>query len=284
MTTLVVISHYNAWSTDQLVALLDQVASVPAGTLFDTCVVVNQAVPGTLDLPDRHAHVPVLYRENTGYNIGAWDHGRCANPGYDCYLFLQEECRIVRPGWLEAHRRLAMRPEIGLVGESMQWQGRGWNRLDWEYRRSPFDRPVDGKRVSYPAGIRAALKAAGLPEGRTGAHLQSLVLCARAPVLEAIGGFPIGGSYGEAVTAEVTISKRVEALGLQVREVGPGSFRYILHPQWHRRQGIAPAVARAVLRNLPAWLAERIRSGAGLTAVPVHNHGKRTKMVCFIRA
>ena len=276
MTTLVVISHYNAWPADQLVALLDQAASVPAGANFALCVVVNQAEPTELVLPERQRHVPVLHRANTGYNIGAWDHGWRANPGHDCYLFLQEECRIVRPGWVAAHRRLAMMPAIGLVGEAMQWAGRSWKRLRWEYRDAMFEHPLAEGPVPYPVGIQAGLRDAGLAEGRTGAHLQSLVLCARRTVLEAIDGFPIGATYGEAVVAEVTISKRVEALGLKVREVGPGSFRYVLHPQWIGRQGLRQAAGRIILRNLPARLAERAprQDGLGRDRPPKADQGK----------
>ena len=263
MTTLVVVSHYNAWAPDQLVTLLDDIARVPAGAAFELCIVVNRAEPHLLELPERHRRIPVLYRPNTGYNIGAWDHGWRANPGHDCYLFLQEECRIVRPNWLAAHRRLAMRAGVGLVGEAMQWAGRSWDRLHWEYRGATFEHPLAQGPVPYSVGILAGLEAAGLPAGRTGAHLQSLVLCARRQVLEAIDGFPVGTSYGEAVVAEVTISKRVESLGLRVREVGPGSFRYILHPQWTRRQGIRQAIGRVVLRTLPARWAERLRPGGG---------------------
>ena len=260
MPSLVVISHYNAWSTDRLVALLDQIATVPAGAAFDACIVVNQAKAEELELPERHRHVPVLYRENTGYNIGAWDLGWRSNPGHDCYLFLQEECRIVRPGWLAAHRRLAMRPGTGLVGEAMQWAGLGWKRLDTQYRGVPSQRMGDGSRVPYPDDLRARLRAAGIAEGRTGAHLQSLVLCMRRSVLEAIGGFRIGRTYAEAVAAEVLLTKQVEALGLKVREVGPGSFRYILHPQWAAQGGVKRAIGRFVLRNLPRKLANRLRA------------------------
>ena len=260
MTTLVVISHYNAWAPDQLVALLDQVASVPAGTPFALCVVVNQAEPCALDLPERHRGVPVLYRENTGYNIGAWDHGWRENPGHDCYLFLQEECRIVRPNWLAAHRQLAMRPRVGLVGEAMQWAGMGWERLDRTYREAPRKVMGDGSAVPYPADLRAGLAAARVPEGRTGAHLQSLVLCLRREVLEAIGGFPIGRTYAEAVAAEVALTKRVEALGLRAREVGPGSFRYVVHPQWGAQAGVKRAAGRWLLRHLPKRLADRLRA------------------------
>jgi hypothetical protein len=41
-------------------------------------------------------------RENTGFNIGAWDYGWRHLPPYDYYLFLQDDCFIVRPLWLKA--------------------------------------------------------------------------------------------------------------------------------------------------------------------------------------
>lgn len=260
MTTLVVISHYNAWAPDKLVALLDQVATLPAGAGFEICVVVNQAEPSELVLPERHRSVVVLYRRNTGYNIGAWNHGWRENPGHDCYLFLQEECRIIRPHWLRAHRRLAMRPRVGLVGEAMHWPGLSWKQLDRLYRNAPATVMGDGSVVPGPAALRASLAAAGIPKGWGGAHLQSLVLCARREVLEAIDGFRIGLTYAEAVTAEVFITKQVEALGLQAREVGPGSFRYILHPQWVGQAGVKRALGRWVLRHLPKRIADRIRA------------------------
>ena len=60
--------------------------------------------------------------------------------------------------------------------------------------------------------------------------------------------------------AEVLISKQVEALGLEVREVGPGAFRYIVHPQWAAQAGVRRAVGRWVLRRLPKRMADRIRN------------------------
>ena len=99
---LVVISHYNAWSSDQLIALLDQMWTVPAGYPFQTRVVVNRAEPHELALPSRYQSVEVVYRENVGFNIRAWEQGWREPPVFDAYLFLQEECQIVRPGWLRA--------------------------------------------------------------------------------------------------------------------------------------------------------------------------------------
>ncbi len=256
---LVVVSHYNAWPTDQLVALLDQMAAIPAGTPFDVSVVVNQARPERLALPERHAGVRILHRENTGYNVGAWDAGWRADPDRDCYLFLQEECRILRPGWLRAFRQIATRPAIGLVGESLHWGGASWERLARQYRGVRFWASTEGKPVSVTDGVRAGLARLGVPEGRTGGHLQSLVLCARGDVLAAIDGFPTGTTYDEATIAEVSLSKKVEALGLAVREVGPGSFRYILHPQWQRRQGVLRSWLRAAALRVPVGLKEGLR-------------------------
>ncbi len=255
MPTSIIVSHYNRWPTTQLVALLDQIHTIPAGAPFAVTVVVNQELPEPLVLPERHAGTDVLYRENTGYNIGAWEHGWRQRPGFDHYLFLQEECRILRPGWLAPFRRLAARPSVGAIGESLHWAGLSWQRLRRQYRDLPFVAPVDGRQVPFSAGIQAGLNRLGLAEGATGAHLQSLVLYLRRDVLEAIGGFRIGLTYGEATIAEVAISKQVAALGLKVREVGPGSFRYILHPQWQRRQGVVRTALRAVAARLPFSLA-----------------------------
>ena len=96
-SVLVVISHYNAWPSDQLVGLLDRMWTIPAGHPFQTRVVVNRAERHELTLPSRYRSVEVVYRENVGFNIGAWEHGWRKPPVFDAYLFLQEECQIVDP-------------------------------------------------------------------------------------------------------------------------------------------------------------------------------------------
>ena len=250
--TLVVVSHYNAWPTDMLIALLDQMAAIPAGGPFQVRVVVNQAEERPLDLPARHAGVEVLYRPNTGYNIGAWDLGWRTGPEFACYLFLQEECQILRPDWVGAFVRLAMDPKVGLVGERLHWENFSWRRLDRYYVDFPFAARVDGREVPIPVGVRHSLARLGIEAGRTGAHLQSLVVCARREILVATDGFLIGRDYAEATVAEVAASKRVEAMGLQVREVGRGgSFRYILHPQWADKQG---NWKRTIMRLVEPWV------------------------------
>ena len=255
---LVVISHYNVWATDQLIALLDQTKSVPAGHPFRCRVVVNQAEPKPLDLPSRHADVEILYRENTGYNIGAWDLGWRQDPLFDIYLFLQEECVILKAGWLRAYIRRLSNPKVGLVGESMDWKGMTWARLARYFQMFPFDSKIDGHFVPISEGLRISLERLGIDPGSTGEHLQSLVFCTRRAVLEATDGFLIGHTYAEATTAEMAASKRVQALGLRTCEVGFRSFSYINHPQWTQRKA---NLVRTFLRvaepylpiNLMAW-------------------------------
>src|SRR5438552_9442241 len=99
---LVVISHYNARPVNDVLALLDSMHSVPSGWPFHVRIVVNQETPTSLILPARPWRFEVLYRENRGYNIGAWDFGWRVSPYYDAYLFLQEECQVVREGWIKA--------------------------------------------------------------------------------------------------------------------------------------------------------------------------------------
>jgi hypothetical protein len=251
-SALVVISHYNAWPTDQLVALLDQIQEIPSGHPFRCLVVVNQAVDRPLELPAEHASVEILYRENTGYNIGAWDHGwRTASPA-DYYLFLQEECRIVRPDWLGSFVRQLSRSGVGLVGESLAWPGLKWNRLDYlfiacEYQSGPVEPPI-----SFIDGVRRYLDSKGIPIGKTGEHLQSFILGTRREVLEAIDGFRIGHTKGDAISCEIGISRAVASKGLAIKQIGILPFRYILHPQWtHLDKGVYSLLQEWVDRFAP---------------------------------
>jgi hypothetical protein len=236
-TVLVVVSHYNARPPEQLVALLDGMFTIPSEWPFAVRVVVNQASPQRLVLPDRLASVGVCYRENSGYNIGAWDAGWRQLPPYPSYLFVQEECRIVRPGWVSAFVRKA--DHLGLVGEclSPDWDA-PWDHLaEWLRGQRMPDHWTEGEPADRVACYQHFLRTQGIPPGPKGDHLQSLVLSARREVLEAIQGFPQGRNYGEAIAAEIGISKKVQALGLRIGEVGPEPFFYIEHPQWlHRRE------------------------------------------------
>jgi hypothetical protein len=235
---MVVVSHYNARPTTQLVDLLDATQTLPSGWPFGIRVVVNLGVPKRLVLPARHQQVEILYRENTGYNIGAWDHGwRTGGPAMS-YLFLQEECRLLRPDWLAAFVRQGAATGVGLVGEclSPHWDAL-WEDLVQRCRGERLEgHLVDGQPADRVPCYLDFFRRHGIPSGRRADHLQSLILYARREVLQAINGFPVGRNYGEAIAAEIGISKKVQSLGLRIGEVGPHPFHYIEHPQWlHRR-------------------------------------------------
>ena len=252
-SALVVISHYNARPTDHLIALLDQVHRVPAGLPFRCRVVVNQAEPEALELPPRFAGVEVLYRENTGYNIGSWDFGWRQGPAADIYLFLQDECQIRRPGWLKAFADRLRDPGVGLVGERMNYDGFTWERADCYWSELKIPRGPDGPgEVSIMDAKREVLVQRLVPLGAKVGHLQSLVLATRREVLEAIDGFLIMRSYAYAIGAEYAISRQVETLGLKVRQVGLRPFRFITHPQWqHLERGLGPLLLHWVDPYLP---------------------------------
>jgi hypothetical protein len=257
---LVVISHYNAWPTDQLVGLLDQIRKIPSGYPFRCLVVVNQAVDGPLELPAAHADVEVLYRENTGYNIGAWEHGWRSAPRADYYLFLQEECRILRPDWLGSFVRQLSRSNVGLVGESLAYQGLSWRRLDHFMRFNDYEAKPGEPPLRHFEGVRRFLKSKGVPVGWTGEHLQSLVIAMRREVLEAIDGFMIGDCKGDAIACEIGITRAAAAKGFQARQIGLLPFRYISHPQWgHGDLGVYLLMINWVERFAPLSKAEVMR-------------------------
>jgi hypothetical protein len=251
-SALVLISHYNAWPAAHLVSLLDQARDIPSGHPFRCLVVVNRAIDRDLELPERHRGVEILYRENTGYNIGAWEFGwRTAAPA-DYYLFLQEECRIMRPDWLGSSIRRLSRPTVGLIGESMAWTGQDWPRVAYLHLGHPFHGAPDEPPIDHIGGVRRFLQAKGIPFHEQAEHLQSLILATRRDVLEAIDGFRIGGSKGDAIACEVAISQAVASRGWKVQQAGLLPFRYILHPQWaHLNKGVFTLLQQGVERYAP---------------------------------
>jgi GT2 family glycosyltransferase/2-polyprenyl-3-methyl-5-hydroxy-6-metoxy-1,4-benzoquinol methylase len=237
-TVLVVVAHYDARPMGPLVALLDAMNATPAGCPFRVRVVVNQDSAQPLALPERHRGIDVCYRENTGFNLGAWDAGWRKDPPYSAYLFLQDECRVVRADWVAAFVRKGAEAGVGVVGECLSplWDA-PWEELEQQFRGQQLpDHLVDGQPADRLSCYRDYFRRQGIPPGPRGDHLQSLILFARREVLQAIDGFLLGRNHGEAIAAEIGISKKVQALGLRICEVGPEPFAYIEHPQWlHRR-------------------------------------------------
>lgn len=254
-TTCVIVSYWTGHSMRNLLRLLRQMGSVDAGSPFDTIVVCNGGDVRPLSLPESCGSVKarVLNRENSGYNIGAWEAGwRAAGP-YECFLFLQDECFLKRPHWLsEFEFRMDHDSGIGLLGETMMW-----DQMSWRFIRTATDRDL-GSSVWSPGDqthpleqYETFLDARGIPKGDVGTHLQSLVLFTRRTILEEVGGFPLGKTYREAVACEIGISRLIASRGYRLARIHDAAFRYIGHHQWTRRdrlyrkaRGILAAWAR----------------------------------------
>ncbi len=231
---LVVVSFYDARPVDDLDRLLVALRTTEAGWPFDVRVVVNRDGDGPLGLAERHPGVEFLERPNTGYNIGAWEHGWRTATAWDSYLFLQHECTLAGEGWLAPFVHRAAEPGVGLVGERLNpaWDA-PWSDIEKRFAgHSLPGHQIDGRPTERLPTYAHFFARNGIDRGARGDHLQTLVLFATRATLEAIGGFPVGRDYGEAIAAEIAISKKVQARGLRICEVGDRPFRHVSHPQW----------------------------------------------------
>jgi hypothetical protein len=235
----VVVSYWNGRPSKDLHKLLRQMTKVEAGSPFGLVIVCNGgdvrplALPGEFD-PLRPR---VFNRENSGWNLGAWDFGWRVAGEYDHFLFLQDDCFLKRPGWVfDFEFRAENDPGIGLLGEEIMW-----DEMSWPFIRKATDRDLG--RLAWPEGepvhpldtYRELMERRGVPPGDVGTHLPSLILFASRRVLEEVGGFPIvGSSYREAVACEIGISRVIASKGYRIARVKDRSFHLIGHPQWTR--------------------------------------------------
>ncbi len=240
MKALVTISFYCQRSINPLLHLLRQIATIEAGFPFDLVVVCNAVrLDEITNLPQLDAQkIQYFIRENKGFNIGAWDYAWRRFPSYDYYLFLQDDCFIIRPQWLKVFiDKLSQFPTIGLLGESLNWEC-SWEELaQSNYNQIHREHFLNGQPVKRVDFYRAFLAQHQIPEGKTAKHLQSIIFFTSRMVLERIDGFIIGENYGEAIASEIASSKKVQALGYQIQTVNPNScYHYIAHPQWFQRK------------------------------------------------
>jgi hypothetical protein len=244
-----------------------QMRRLPAGRPFDLVIVCNGGGLTANDLPPPPEGVAlrIVNRENQGYNIGAWDAGWRAAPGHDYYLFVQDECRLRRPGWLaafeERHRSLGA---PALLGETVMWPDMTWEDVLASERRDFIPSYADPKAETPVEMYRRLLAEMDIPEGPVATHLQSLVLFADGDLLSRMDGFPNRTPYREAVACEIGISRKAAALGAQLARVDPeASFSVIAHPEWVGR-GLRMKRLRRRWYRAKGWLKARLASRSGL--------------------
>jgi len=235
-TSLVVVSYYDRRPTTDLLKLLGSMHEHDAGARFEVQLVVNRAVGAEVDIPKLPFKVSVAYRENTGMNIGAWDHGWRINRGRPAYVFIQDECVVTRAGWLRAYLQRIGEPGVGMVGESLntKWN-KSWSQLEaLNLGVTMADHFIDGVAADRVAVYLHALNRWGVDPGDSGLHLRSLVWALPDRIMERIGGFPLGANYGECIAAEIAVGRAVAALGCSVAQVSEREFYYIWHSEWNQ--------------------------------------------------
>lgn len=240
MSNLVIISFYSERSVKPLLNLIKQIDEIKAGLPFDVAIVCNteQLKPVNLSLKLDSKQIKFLVRENTGFNLGAWDYGWRKLPDYDYYLFLQDDCFIVRENWLKVFvDRFSQTTNLGLLGESINWECAWEELVQSNYNGLHRDHIFNGepiKRVNY---YRKFLALHNISEGKTAEHLQSIILFTSRAILEQVDGFMIGNNYGEAIASEIAFSKKIQQLGYSIQAINPNScYHYIAHPQWFKRR------------------------------------------------
>jgi hypothetical protein len=246
----VVISYYDRRGTDHLMELLDTLRRFDAGAAFNIAISVNQTSDQPLQLPPDHAGTQIFYRNNSGMNIGAWDHAWRQLPDYDFFLFLQDECYVVRNDWLAAFLRKLESPNAGLICESLN---SAWDE-SWEtIRKRESTVHLPNHNQAHPNRVDTYLAAfarwSTIPAS-TGRHARSLVWFLSRQMLEAIDGFPIGTDYGECIAAEIAVSQKVISLGFRVEQVDEEEFHYIRHFEWNRDHATQAYTKQGVLREI----------------------------------
>lgn len=220
--TAVVIAGWTGQPHDHLVRLLGSMDAHSAGRPFDLVLSAN-GLDFSLPEPLAARFETVLVRENKGYNLGAWEHAWRHLPDHRWFLFMQDECTVLRDRWLsDFFRTFEETPGCGLVGEHLNraWD-RPWSELcgDWP----------DAARARF---YRETMEGWGIDPGEGGRHVTTVVQFTSREILEAVGGYPQVDTYQEAIAAEIGFSRRIEAAGRTLAQVGRRRHSRIAHPQW----------------------------------------------------
>jgi hypothetical protein len=248
---LIVISYYDRRPLHNLIELLRSISRYPGGGEFEICVVVNRTKEEAIHLPEEFSSIPIEYRHNVGMNIGAWDHGWRTHQDFQDYLFLQDECYIVRENWLAGYRSALDDPQVGMVGESLNvsWD-QPWPKLREYAEKWPLvEHSIGSRSVNRVDFYLNFFREHEIYPGETGKHLRSVVWFAPGTVLRKIDGFFVGRNYGECIASEIAASKKVEALGLRVVQADPQEFFYIRCLEYNQDRPGAPYTHNAKYVN-----------------------------------
>lgn len=229
--TLIIISYFDSRPKTQLNNLVNQLRNLNVPILLSINSNKNKQITLYKD-----SKVNILKRPNVGMNIGAWNDAFFALPDFDYYHFLQDECVVEDENFIEVYNSLLNEKNVGMVGESINPK---WSQ-DWQsLLLSPLnymddDHITSGIRIPRVDFYLSMLKKWNISPGKNATHLRSLIWSFKNETVRKIQGFPIGINKGECIASEIAVSKKIESLGLQIKQVDSAPFKYIYHTEWNR--------------------------------------------------
>ncbi|HEY9276692.1 MAG TPA: methyltransferase domain-containing protein [Methylotenera sp.] len=234
---MVIISYYDERDIDDLLALIASIEAYEPGHLIEITIVVNQREQRLIDVSSSKYKTNILYRQNQGMNIGAWDYGWRQFKDVDSFIFLQDECRIIRDGWVHDYLKTLESPKVGLVGESInQRWNRSWSDLQGD---SASNNSVNTEIKARAEAYLSFMQRNTISPGKDAKHLRSLIWAFKRSTLDTINGFPTGANYEECIASEIAVSKKVESLGLEITQIDPQQpFSRIVHSEWSAHKKI----------------------------------------------
>jgi hypothetical protein len=225
---LIVISHYSARDKTSLMSLIQRISAITSNIL----IVINDD-SATVESFGRLENFPVITRPNTGMNIGGWNSAYQSYRNYNYYIFMQDECSLMRDDFIAAYMQELSAEGVGMTGESINFK---WDKSWAELLHSPLnyftDICLNGRRLSRVENYLGLIRHWGINPGEGGRHLRSLVWGFNQNALRQIGGFPEGRSKEECIASEISVSKKIEELGLRVTQISKTPFSFFKHQEW----------------------------------------------------
>jgi len=227
--TAVIVSTWDGNPSGYICSLIDSLKRYDAGVPYDIYLCANGE---SYRLPKNLSNIfkKVFIRENTGFNLGAWDHAWRILPQYENYLFMQDDCYIKKDNWVKDFIGYFNSIEkCGLVGEYLN---KSWD-MPWTELTSADGKHKVSKKKRERAGFYIeTLRKWGIPKGETASHLTSVVHFTSRKVLEEVDGYIIVDDYHEAIAAEIAFSKKIQNKGYEIVQIGKFRHTRIGHRQW----------------------------------------------------
>jgi len=230
--SLLVISHYNLRPKDHLKKLIELTNDLP----IDRLIVINDDSSKENILKRESDSLSFLIRPNIGMNIGGWNDAFFCLPNYAYYIFIQDECLILNKDFLMHYQELLSDRSVGMIGESLnpKWDTTWETLLNSPLNYSDKDHIINGVQIPRVCFYLELFKEWGISPGIKATHLRSLIWAFKNEILQRINGFPLGLNKGECIASEIGVSKKIQEIGLEIKQVGIEPFSFIYHSEWNK--------------------------------------------------